>query len=186
MCFHPAHPGLPSIWTYTVNKNTGYAWKAATSSAQEHLHVDGQQERGQPPEQPLSDCFYPDEFLGASSCHASHLKVHSSVAFPRKLKEKVMLSVEKSQDRNCKKKRSEDYKGRLMFFDTNFFTWVIQSEASGRLERFSGLFDGSLHINTLFMNGRGIYDVHRAGRILVIYKTKNKLQHFLSFPPVSR
>lgn len=173
VCFHPAHPCLPLIWTYPVNKyRCGKHWLCLEScrllspGASSCWWLAGE---GLAPRALLSDCFYSDEFLGVSSCHASRLKVHSSMAFPGELKEKVTLSIEKSQDRNCKQQRSEDYKGRLTFFDANFFTWVIQSEVSGRLERFSGLFDGSLCINTLFMNGRGISDVHRAGRILVIY-----------------
>lgn len=90
--------------------------------------VDGLQERGKPLGEPLSNHFHSDKFLGASSCHASQLGAPSSMKSPVKLKEKVMLSVEKSQGRNCKQNRFEDYKVGSTFFDTNCFTEVMSSD----------------------------------------------------------
>lgn len=72
--------------------------------------VDSWWERGKSLEERLSNHFYSDKFLGASSCHASYLRAHSSMEFLVKLKEKFTLSVEKSQDRNCKQHKPEDYK----------------------------------------------------------------------------
>lgn len=79
--------------------------------------VDGLQERGEPLEELLSNRFYSDKFLGASSCHASYLRARSSMKFPVKLKEKVVLSFEKPQDRTAS---STDL--RTMKLDQHFLT----------------------------------------------------------------
>lgn len=80
------------------------------SPSQEHLHCWWLAGKGRPPGGPLPKHSYSDKFLGASSRHASYLRAQSSMRFPVKLRGKVMLSVQKSQDRNCKKPQSEDYK----------------------------------------------------------------------------